>query len=186
VPRELFVPRASRHRAYLDTPLAIGDGQTISQPYIVAYMTEALQLQAEDRALEIGTGSGYGAAVLAEIAREVVTVERNATLAERAREALDRAGYDNVRVVVGDGSLGWPSGAPYEAITVTAGSPSVPDALLGQLALGGRMVIPVGPFADGQQLLRIRRAAPDRLQRERLLPVRFVPLLGKQGWSTDE
>ncbi len=183
VPREAFVPPSFRDRAYADSPIGIGEGQTISQPYIVAYMTEALELSAGDRVLEIGTGSGYGAAVLSEVADDVVTVERRAALAGRARIALESAGYGRVRVVVGDGTLGWPDGAPYDAIVVTAGGPEVPRALLAQLAAGGRLVIPVGASRNLQRLVRVRRAGEDAFRREELLDVRFVPLIGQQGWG---
>jgi protein-L-isoaspartate(D-aspartate) O-methyltransferase len=186
VPRERFVPEQERSRAYSDSPLPIGGGQTISQPYIVAFVSEALELSHGDRVLEIGAGSGYAAAVLAAMGAEVVTVERDPVLAGRARSALEQAGYTGVRVVDGDGSLGWPPGAPYDAISVTAAAPTIPVALTDQLADGGRMVIPVGGFAEGQRLVRIRRSGGGELRREELLAVRFVPLVGEQGWAPEE
>jgi protein-L-isoaspartate(D-aspartate) O-methyltransferase len=182
VPREAFVGELKRPFAFEDTPLPIGAGQTISQPYIVAMMTEALNLKASDRVLEIGTGSGYAAAVLSRIAREVYSVERHAMLAERASETLKGLAYDNVRVHVGDGTLGWPEHAPYDAISVTAAGPQVPQALLDQLAEGGRMVIPVGSRQATQALLRVTRRG-GTLETEELLPVHFVPLTGAQGFA---
>jgi protein-L-isoaspartate(D-aspartate) O-methyltransferase len=172
--------------AYRDGPLPIGEGQTISQPYIVAVMTQALGLARTDRVLEIGTGSGYAAAVLAEIAAEVYTVERLAPLAARARQRLAELGYANVRVLTGDGTLGWREHAPYEAIVATAGGPRPPQALLDQLAVGGRLVIPVGPDPYEQRLVRVVRVAPDDYRREELESVAFVPLIGAQGWSEGE
>jgi protein-L-isoaspartate(D-aspartate) O-methyltransferase len=177
VPREAFVPEALADHAFADGPLSIGEGQTISQPYIVALMTDALALRRTDRVLEIGTGSGYGAAVLASIAHEVHTVERHPSLAEQARALLLRLGYHNVAVHVGDGTLGWPESAPFDAISVTAGGPSVPHALLEQLAPGGRLIIPVGPVGGPQRLLRFVRAG-DRFEETDLGPVLFVPLIG--------
>ncbi len=174
VPRHLFVPESLASRAYFDEPLPIGEGQTISQPYIVAYMTEALELRGEEKALEIGTGSGYQTAVLAKLVREVWTVEVVPALAERARAVLDRLGLENVRFLVGDGSRGWPDGAPFDAIMVTAAPETVPPALEDQLAAGGRMIVPVG--REFQELVLIRRGASG-LTREHLLPVRFVPLI---------
>jgi protein-L-isoaspartate(D-aspartate) O-methyltransferase len=175
VPRHLFVPEAMRAAAYADEPLPIGEGQTISQPYIVAYMTEALELRGGEDVLEIGTGSGYQTAVLAELAREVFTVEVIEGLSLRARERLNGLGYRNIRFHVGDGSKGWPdAGARFEAIIVTAAAPSVPEDLERQLAPSGTMVIPVG--TDFQELVRIRRKRKG-LKRDRLLGVRFVPLV---------
>jgi protein-L-isoaspartate(D-aspartate) O-methyltransferase len=182
VRREAFVPRHLARRAYADQPLPIGGGQTISQPYIVATMTESLRLQPGDRVLEIGTGSGYGAAVLAEIAAEVYTVERLAGLAEGARCRLGELGYTNVHVRHGDGSLGWPEHAPYDAIVVTAGGPDVPPSLLKQLAMGGRLVMPVGPSPLAQQLVRVVRTEETTYEREELGSVAFVPLIGAEGW----
>jgi len=183
VPREAFVPPQLAARAYADEPLPIAAGQTISQPYIVAYMVQALGVGPEDRVLEVGAGSGYAAAILSRIAREVVAVERHAELADSARERLAALGYDNVRVVCADGSLGWQDGAPYDAILVSAGGPEVPAALVGQLALGGRLVMPVGDEDDGQQLVRVTRAGDGAVRREALDSVRFVPLVGKGGWQ---
>lgn len=182
VPREAFVPEEMVDLAYEDYPLPIGEEQTISQPYIVAYMTEALELSATDRVLEIGTGSGYAAAVLSRIAATVYTVERIQTLARAARERLERLGYANILVHVGDGTLGWADHAPYDAIVVTAGAPEVPKPLLEQLALQGRLVIPVGPTPTLQLLVRVRRVAEHDFRREELCGVRFVPLIGAAGW----
>jgi protein-L-isoaspartate(D-aspartate) O-methyltransferase len=182
VPRERFVSDRQAEFAYEDEPLPIGEGQTISQPYIVAFMTEALGLVRTDRVLEIGTGSGYAAAVLAEIATEVYTVERLAALAESARRHLADLGYANVHVLTGDGTLGWPEHAPYDAIVATASGPRVPQALLDQLAIGGRLVMPVGSVAYDQSLVRVLRAAPADYRREELEAVAFVPLIGAQGW----
>ncbi|MBC7251790.1 MAG: protein-L-isoaspartate(D-aspartate) O-methyltransferase [Anaerolineae bacterium] len=184
VPRHLFVPVDMRGSAYRDSPLPIGEGQTISQPYIVALMTEMLELSGEERVLEIGTGSGYQAAILSLLAREVYTVERLPSLAQRAEEVLRQLGYTNVHIRVGDGTLGWPEHAPYEAIIVTAASPEVPAPLLDQLADGGRLVAPVGPRWN-QTLVRVRREG-DRFHRERLTAVAFVPLVGKHGWREDD
>jgi protein-L-isoaspartate(D-aspartate) O-methyltransferase len=181
VPRHRFVPAYVRGSAYRDAPLPIGEGQTISQPYVVAFMTEALQLSGGEKVLEIGTGSGYQAAVLALIAGEVISVERLPRLAEEARRTLAELGYDNVRVVVGDGTQGWPEEAPYDAIMVTAASPEVPAPLLQQLAEGGRLVAPVGP-RHTQQLVRVRRDG-EEFGREDLLGVAFVPLIGEHGWD---
>ncbi|HEX2889536.1 protein-L-isoaspartate(D-aspartate) O-methyltransferase [Vineibacter terrae] len=183
VPRHVFVPEWLQDAAYNDGPLPIGDGQTISQPYVVAHMAEALTLRDGDRVLEIGTGSGYAAAVLAEIAAEVFTVERLPTLAARARAVLATLGYANVHVVEGDGTLGWPAAAPYDAIAVAAGGPSVPPTLRAQLKPGGRLVMPVGHHTHGQSLIRVTRGdgTPDR--EEQLGLVSFVPLIGAEGWK---
>ena len=186
VPREHFVTADRAHRAYDDTPLPIGEGQTISQPYIVAAMTEALQLRAPDRVLEVGTGSGYAAAVLAVIAAEVYTVECLERLAESARRRLEELGFKNVHVRHGDGSLGWPEHAPYDAIVVTAGGPDVPRSLLRQMAVGGRLVMPVGSTTRSQRLVRVVRADGETYDREWLEDVAFVPLIGAEGWSADE
>ena len=174
VPRHLFMPEGFRAHAYADEPLPIGEGQTISQPYIVAYMTEALGLKGGEKVLEIGTGSGYQTAILAEIAGEVWTVEIVETLALRARAVLDGLGYRNIRYRVGDGSEGWAEEAPFDGIIVTAAAPRIPAALEGQLAERGRMIIPVG--TDFQELFLVRRAE-EGFERERLLGVRFVPLV---------
>jgi len=182
VPRERFLPPEMELFAYDDGPLPIEAGQTISQPFIVAYMIEALELRGRERVLEIGTGSGYAAAVLSRCAAEVFTVERIASLAESARVRLRDLGYRNVTVHLGDGTLGWPEHAPYDGIVVTAGAPELPAALLGQLAPEGRLVIPVGPTKHLQTLIRVRRTGAHEHRREELCPVRFVPLIGEQGW----
>jgi protein-L-isoaspartate(D-aspartate) O-methyltransferase len=181
VPRHEFVPAEFRNRAYEDGPLPIGEGQTISQPYIVAAMTAALRLQGSERVLEIGTGLGYQAAVLACLAREVVTVEFRAKLATEAAERLARLGYDNAHVHCGDGTLGLPEFAPYDAILVAAAAPSAPAPLLAQLAEGGRMVVPVGDV-ENQDLQMIERGR-DTFRTIMLEPCRFVPLLGAHGWK---
>jgi protein-L-isoaspartate(D-aspartate) O-methyltransferase len=182
VPREKFVSARQAGLAYRDGPLPIAEGQTISQPYIVARMTAAVRLMPTDRVLEIGTGSGYAAAVLAEIVADVYTVERLPMLAERARQRLVELGYVNVHVLTGDGTLGWPEHAPYDAILATAGGPRAPQALLDQLAIGGRLVIPLGPDPYEQRLVRIVRATAEDYEREDLELVAFVPLIGAQGW----
>ena len=183
VPREAFLPPELAEFAYEDAPLPIEEGQTISQPYIVALMAEALELRPEDRVLEVGTGSGYAAAVLGRIAREVYTIERHGALADTAAGRLLELGFRNVHVRHGDGTLGWPEHAPYDAIVVAAGGPDVPDALVRQLAVGGRLVIPLGADRDLQTLVRITRQADGRLHHEDLGGVRFVPLIGAQGWE---
>lgn len=174
VPRHLFVPEGMRGYAYVDEPLPIGQGQTISQPYIVAYMTEALGLQGGERVLEVGTGSGYQTAVLAEIVRDVWTVEIVESLSLQARSILDSLGYANIHYRVGDGSGGWPESAPFDAVMVTAAAARIPESLEGQLGPGGRMIVPVG--TDLQELFLVRREKKG-LTRERLLAVRFVPLV---------
>ena len=186
VPRHEFVDRGLVTEAYDDAPLPIGEGQTISQPYVVAVMTEALRLRPHERVLEIGTGSGYAAAVLAMIAAEVYTIERLGSLADAARQRLQRLGYANVHVRHGDGTLGWPEHAPYDAIVVTAGGPDVPRSLLQQLAVGGRLVMPVGPSPRFQHLVRVVRRAVDAHDRETLEEVAFVPLIGVEGWPAEE
>jgi protein-L-isoaspartate(D-aspartate) O-methyltransferase len=175
VPREAFLPPEMAEFAYEDAPLPIAQGQTISQPYIVALMTEALALRPEDRVLEIGTGSGYAAAILGRVAREVYTIERHGELADTAAGRLRELGFRNVHVLHGDGTLGWAEHAPYDAIVVAAGGPDVPDALVGQLAVGGRLVIPLGADRDLQTLVRITRGADGRLHEEDLGGVRVVP-----------
>lgn len=182
VPREAFIAPDLAAHAYADHPLPIDEEQTISQPYIVAYMTEALELTLTDRVLEIGTGSGYAAAVLSRIVTTVYSVERLAKLATNARERLAELGYSNVVVHEGDGTLGWPEHAPYDAIIVTAGAPKLPEPLLDQLAPGGRLVIPIGPTSFLQMLIRVRRLAENDYRSEELCPVRFVPLIGAAGW----
>lgn len=183
VRREDFVAPHRRAAAYDDRALPIEAGQTISQPYVVALMTEALELTETDRVLEVGTGSGYQAAILRCIVPRVVTIERIASLADSARARLERLGIDGVEVVAGDGTLGWPPGAPYDAIVVTAGGPSVPPALVEQLAPGGRLVMPVGRLGS-QELVRVRRRPDGSIVREDLGGVAFVPLVGEQGWTT--
>lgn len=176
IPRHLFVPRELQSYAYADVPLPIGYGQAITQPYVVAFMSEALELKPQDKVLEIGTGSGYQAAVLAQLAREVCSIEIIEPLAQEARERLERLGYTNVRVRAGDGYRGWPDAAPFDAIVVTAAPDHVPPGLFDQLRLGGRLVLPLGRFE--QELVRIRRT-PQGMRQETLLPVRFVPMLGE-------
>jgi protein-L-isoaspartate(D-aspartate) O-methyltransferase len=178
VPRHAFVPTDLAVSAYVNRPLAIGHGQTISQPYIVALMTDLLDLQGGETVLEIGTGSGYQAAVLAEIAGTVHTIEFVADLSKAARAALARAGYRNIRFRVGDGRLGWPEAAPYPAIMVTAAAETVPDSLVAQLAPGGRMILPVGKTNGPQNLIRVRRDESGRIARDTILSVAFVPLVG--------
>jgi protein-L-isoaspartate(D-aspartate) O-methyltransferase len=180
VPREAFVPENLRFAAYENQPLPIGHDQTISQPLMVALMTQALLLTGEEQVLEVGTGSGYQAAVLSLLARYVVTVERVAALAEAAEERLTRLGYANVEVHAVEDVLGWPDGAPYDGIIVTAAAPEVPLALLNQLAMGGRLVIPVGG-RELQELVRIVKT-PQGAQRHNLGSCRFVPLLGSAAW----
>jgi len=176
VPRHLFVPADERTSAYIDSPLPIGYNQTISQPYVVAFMTEALELKAQDRVLEIGTGSGYQAAVLAELVRDVYTVEIVEPLARTAEERLRQMGYTNVHVRSGDGYRGWPEAAPFDAIMLTAAPDHVPAPLVEQLREGGRLVLPLGRW--DQDLVRLRRT-PRGITRESLLPVRFVPMTGE-------
>jgi protein-L-isoaspartate(D-aspartate) O-methyltransferase len=185
VPREEFVPRELAEFAYDDAPLPIEESQTISQPFIVAVMIEALEVRPTDRALEIGAGSGYAAAVLGRVAREVFAVERFESLARLAGRRMERLEYDNVHILCGDGTLGWPEHAPYDVIMVSAGGPEVPQSLLDQLAIGGRLVIPVGTEPRSQDLLRIRRTGEHRFEEESLGRVQFVPLIGTEGWSLD-
>jgi len=180
VPRHEFVPPHFQSRAYDDGPIAIGDGQTISQPYMVAAMTEAAHVKSGDRVLEVGTGSGYQAAILAQLGAEVMTLERIPCLAESARERLSRLGYRGVTVVSADGSAGYPEAGPYAAILVTAAAPAVPDVLVTQLADGGRLVIPVGTLQ--LQTLQVIFKDADRLSVCDLDPCQFVPLVGKQAW----
>jgi protein-L-isoaspartate(D-aspartate) O-methyltransferase len=182
VPREEFVAAHLKEFAYDDHPLPIDEGQTISQPYIVAYMTEALELSTGDRVLEIGTGSGYAAAILSRIVDTVYTVEHFGSLVQQAVQRFKILGYENIHVLEGDGTLGWPDHAPYDAIVVTAGAPEVPQPLLDQLAIGGRLVIPVGSNPYLQTLVRVRRVSKKDFSREELCGVRFVPLIGTAGW----
>jgi protein-L-isoaspartate(D-aspartate) O-methyltransferase len=186
VPREAFLPPELEEFAYEDCPLPIEEGQTISQPYIVALMTAALRLGPNDRVLEVGTGSGYAAAILARVAREVYTIERHGPLAELAEKRLRELGFGNVKVLHGDGTLGWPEHAPYDGIVVAAGGPKVPEALLEQLAVGGRLVIPIGEGRELQKLVRVTREPSGDFRREELGDVRFVPLIGRQGWAGEE
>ena len=181
VPREQFVPPELAGNAYDDAPLPIGHDQTISQPYVVAMTVQALGLAGHERVLEIGTGSGYAAAILGAIAREVETIERIEELARTAAARLGRLGYAHIHVHHADGTRGWPAGAPYEAICVAAGAPAPPPSLLQQLAIGGRLVLPHGD-ADHQRLVRIVRREPAVFAEEELGDVRFVPLVGAEGW----
>ncbi len=181
VARHRFVPEELAAMSYADRPLPIGEEQTISQPFVVALMTRALLLQPSDNVLEIGTGSGYAAAVLSRLVARVYTIERRPALAQAAAERLAAQGYANVEVRCGDGTLGWAEAAPFDAIVVTAGGPAVPQSLALQLAIGGRMVIPVGDRSS-QELVRVTRHA-NGFEREVLEQVRFVPLVGAGGWS---
>ena len=186
VPREAFLPETLQEFAYEDSPLPIAEGQTISQPYIVALMTEALELKGGEEVLEIGTGSGYAAAVLSRIARNVYTVERIGQLAEKAAAVLAKLGYANVHVLHADGTRGWPDHAPYDAIVVAAGGPEVPESLKAQLKIGGRLVIPVGIDRRVQELLRVTRVSQHEYKTEDIADVRFVPLVGEEGWAPEE
>ncbi|MBI4526634.1 MAG: protein-L-isoaspartate(D-aspartate) O-methyltransferase [Deltaproteobacteria bacterium] len=180
VPRHLFVESALADRAYDDGPLPIGEKQTISQPYMVALMTEALELSGEERVLEVGTGSGYQTAVLAELSANVFSVEKVRFLAARARALLDDLDYYNIAIHVGDGTLGWSEHAPFDAILVTANSPALPEPLLGQLSLGGKLVIPLGD--EEAQSLRLVKRTASGLEQQTLGECRFVKLCGKYGW----
>ncbi|MCD6426369.1 MAG: protein-L-isoaspartate(D-aspartate) O-methyltransferase [Anaerolineales bacterium] len=181
VPRHHFVPKTQQVHAYQDSPLPIGLGQTISQPYIAAYMTDILQLTGDERVLEIGTGSGYQAAILGMLADEIHTIERHPFLADKAARLLQSLGYSNVRVHEGDGTQGLPEFAPFQAIMVTAAAPEVPTPLLDQLGDGGRLVMPVG--GRGGQVLLLYRRDGDEFHREDMVPVAFVPLIGEHGWE---
>lgn len=183
VPRELFIPLAYREMAYEDRPLSIDLGQTISQPLIVAMMTEALELKGTEKVLEIGTGSGYQAAILAELAKRVITVERHKTLVDKAKQIIEKLGYSNVEVYLAEESLGWKREAPYDAIIVTAGAPKVPLELLSQLINKGRLVIPVGSRYE-QELLKITKKNHEVITVD-LGPCRFVPLIGKAAWEEE-
>ncbi|MGK2908103.1 MAG: protein-L-isoaspartate(D-aspartate) O-methyltransferase [Desulfuromonadales bacterium] len=182
VPRHKFVEEALENKAYQDAPLPIGERQTISQPYMVAVMSEALVLQGPETVLEVGTGSGYQAAILAMLAERVFTLERIPSLARRARKVLDECGLSKVNIRLADGTHGWQDMAPFDAILVTAGAPQVPQDYLDQLAVGGRLVIPVGD-RDAQVLMRITRCGEQEYQEEQLLGCRFVPLIGNHGWN---
>jgi len=179
VPRHEFVPASRRREAYLNRPLPIGHGQTISQPYIVAIMTDLVKPRPSHRVLEVGTGSGYQAAILAELVKEVYSIEIIEPLAEAARARLARLGYDNVRVRLGDGYYGWPEHAPFDAIVVTAAASHIPPPLLQQLKPGGRMIIPVGSRFLVQQLVMVEKDRKGGYTTRQILPVRFVPLTGK-------
>ncbi len=182
VPRHLFVARGQERFAYDDRPLRISCGQTISQPYIVAKMTEALQLKGGERVMEVGTGSGYAAAILAQIADRVVTIERHPALADEARKRLADLGYQNVKVVCADGTIGHSVEAPYDAIVVAAASPKIPETLIRQLADGGRLVLPVGGRSFSQSLVRVTKMPDGTLPQDDLGGVIFVPLIGQEGW----
>lgn len=186
VPREKFVPEHVQEFAYNDHALPIEQNQTISQPYIVALMTEALQLSEGDRVLEVGTGSGYAAAVLSRIAEEVFSIERHEYFVQRALEIYEKLGYENIQVRSGDGTLGWPEEGPFDAISVTAGGPEIPESLKEQLAPGGRLVIPIGSSLRLQKLVRVTRTGDDQFETEELSDVRFVPLIGEQGWKSED
>ncbi|ADL12835.1 protein-L-isoaspartate(D-aspartate) O-methyltransferase [Acetohalobium arabaticum] len=183
VPRHKFVSERFQDMAYQDTALPIDKEQTISQPYIVGLMTEALQPSSGDKVLEIGTGSGYAAAVLAEIVDEVYTVERHQDLAQQAEDRFELLGYENIRLRVGDGTKGWVEYAPYDGITIAAGAPVVPESLADQLVTGGRLVIPVGRKEGVQELMLLKKKADGKLARSSLGQVRFVPLVGEEGWN---
>jgi protein-L-isoaspartate(D-aspartate) O-methyltransferase len=183
VPRHLFVPELYRHAAYEDCPLPIGEGQTISQPYMVAIMTQCLELKGKENVLEIGTGSGYQAAILSRLASHVYTIERHSALASRAKTILQQMGYDNVDVIEGDGSLGLPEKAPFQGIIVTACAPHVPACLLDQLETGGRLVIPVGnPY---NQILHQVVKTEKGIKSMDILECAFVPLIGEEGWKVE-
>ena len=184
VPREAFVPESSVGQAYDDIALPIGEGQTISQPYIVALMVNALELRRSDKVLEIGTGSGYQAAILAELASQVISVERIPTLADSAQQRLRSLGYTNVEVCLAETELGWPAGTPYNAIVVAAGAPTLPRDLMEQLEIGGRLIMPVGSM-EAQELMKVSRTA-DSFSVRTLGSCRFVPLVGKDAWPSEE
>lgn len=182
VPRHKFVEEALAGKSYQDAPLPIGEKQTISQPYMVAVMSEALMLDGSEKVLEVGTGSGYQAAVLALLADRVFSLERISSLARSARKALDSSGFSKVNIRLADGTLGWQDMAPFDAIIVTAGAPDVPQEYLNQLSIGGRLVIPVGD-RESQVLLRITRVSENEYKEEKMLGCRFVPLIGNHGWK---
>ncbi len=185
IPRHIFVEEAMAAQAYNDTPLPIGEKQTISQPYMVALMTELLELSGKEKVLEIGTGSGYQAAILALLADRVCTMERIRPLAMKARKALDSLGLLNINIKISDGTMGWKEEAPFDAIIVTAGAPEIPDILADQLAVGGRLIIPVGDQYV-QTLVRITKQEDGSLLRENLIGCRFVKLVGKFGWEGED
>ena len=183
VPRHRFLPENMVASAHADRPLPIGRDQTISQPYIVAYMTQCLRLHGGEKVLEIGTGLGYQAAILSRIASRVYTMERFPDLAQKASQLLAELGYDNVYVSSGDGTLGWPEHAPFDGIIATASGPRVPDPLKEQLSIGGRIVMPVGSYRLGQDIVRLTKGGGGEFQEERLLGVAFVPMVGREGWQ---
>ena len=185
VPREVFVEAGCEEFAYEDGPLPIGEGQTISQPYIVALMIEAAEVKPGDTVLEVGAGSGYAAAVVSQIAGRVYAIERHSSLVTAARGRFRELGYDNIDQQVGDGTRGWPNAAPFDAILVAAGGPTIPAALKEQLAIGGRLVVPVGAQERQQDLLKITRKSKTDYEEENLGAVMFVPLIGEQGWAED-
>jgi protein-L-isoaspartate(D-aspartate) O-methyltransferase len=181
VPRENFVPESERRRAYVDSALPIAEGQTISQPWIVAAISQALELKGDERVLEIGTGSGYSACVLAELAAEVITIERHEALADAARGSIAALGYGNIEVVLGDGSKGLPGRAPFGGIAVHATAPAPPQSLLTQLGVGGRLVVPIA--TDGADMLTVLQRRPEGFVRHSIGPCRFVPLVGEEGYA---
>jgi protein-L-isoaspartate(D-aspartate) O-methyltransferase len=181
-PRHLFVPTGVQHRAYEDSPLPIGNGQTISQPSVHARYLSLLQLKGTEKVLEIGTGSGYQTVLLSQLAGQVFSIERIPALLDRAREVIQRVGARNISLLLGDGTLGWRDYAPYDAILVSAGSPQIPQPLLDQLADGGRLLIPLGQFEEQVLTMVTRRGTT--FEQQKVLPVRFVPLLGSHGWNT--
>ncbi|SFB86880.1 protein-L-isoaspartate(D-aspartate) O-methyltransferase [Bosea sp. CRIB-10] len=183
VPREAFIAANLAEFAYHDSPLPIGEEQTISQPYVVALMLEAAAIAAQNKVLEIGAGSGYVAALLSRMARKVYAIERHSGLAKEATKRLQQLGYHNAEILCADGTAGLPVAAPFDAIIVSAGSPDIPETLKRQLAIGGRLVIPVGLSEHGQMLIRLTRQAEDAFESERLVPVSFVPLIGRYGWA---
>lgn len=182
VPRHEFVPKDFLQSSYNDYPLPIGDNQTISQPYMVALMTECLRLKGGERVLEVGTGSGYQAAILAELVKEVYSVERFEGLADMARGAFNSLGYRNIKIKVGDGTLGWEENAPYDGIIVTAGAPGIPESLVKQLKDGGRLVIPIGGGTFGQVLTVVEKIGKS-IRTSEICGCMFVPLIGKEGWD---
>ena len=182
VPRHEFVPKDLVQNSYSDYPLPIGEGQTISQPYMVALMTQSLCLKGDEKILEIGTGSGYQAAILSQLVKEVYTVERFKGLAEKASDIFKRSGYENINIKIGDGTLGWEEHVPYDGIIVTAGAPGIPESLLKQLKDGGRMLIPIGSGGFGQILTLVERIGKN-IRTSELCGCMFVPLIGKEGWN---
>jgi len=184
IPRHLFVDAGLQGHAYSDSSLPIGENQTISQPFMVASMTAALELQGYERILEIGTGSGYQTAILATLVKRVFSIERISTLASRARKVLDQLSLSNINIKLGDGTLGWKEQAPFDGILVAAGSPDIPSEYLNQLAVGGKLVIPVGD-REQQTLIRVTCQSDGSFRREQMMGCHFVPLIGEQGWKND-